>query len=269
MTGKTNFFYFILILIFPLHASQNFFGTVGNIYTPNARFYDEGTLSLSFSNNSSFTRGNLLAQPYDWLEVSIFYADIPDKPYYASIGQSYKDKGFNVKMKLFDEKKYSPQVALGLSDFAGTGLFSGEYIVASKAVNNFDLSLGIGWGIYGGFHNFKNPFISLDDSYASRNDNFDNVGDLDPDDYFSGEKASFFASFTYETGNGRFFLESGSIELSKKRFDTIEDSSEYHFGYKFKIFDTFDIVISGSDTKEFDFTIGVNENFSKISKLFT
>ena len=48
-----------------------------------------------------------------------------------------------------------PQIAVGLSDFAGTGLFSGEYLVASKRYGSFDFSLGMGWGIYNGGLNLK------------------------------------------------------------------------------------------------------------------
>ena len=35
-------------------------------------------------------------------------------------------------------------------DLAGTGLFSSEYLVASKNVRNFDLSIGMGWGVLSG-----------------------------------------------------------------------------------------------------------------------
>ena len=112
--------------------SVNAFGTVGTNYSPTARFYEEGSLAFSLSNHEDFRRLNMLAQPYDWLEVSIFYADLFNLDYPASLGQSYKDKGFNMKLKILDESKNLPQMAIGLSDFAGTGLFSGEYLVGSK-----------------------------------------------------------------------------------------------------------------------------------------
>ena len=35
---------------------------------------------------------------------------------------------------------------MGLRDMAGTGLFSAEYFVFSKQINNLDISVGAGWG---------------------------------------------------------------------------------------------------------------------------
>ena len=127
----------ILLLIFfgnlSFTNSQNSFGTVGLNLTPTARFHEEGTFSYGLSRHQDFSRIDFLAQPYEWLEVSFFYADIPSLDFPASLGsQSYKDKGFNLKILALKETKNFPQISLGLSDFAGTGLFSSEYIVSSK-----------------------------------------------------------------------------------------------------------------------------------------
>ena len=51
-----------------------------------------------------------------------------------------------------------PDVSIGLVDFAGTGLFSSEYVVASKSISRFDLTVGIGWGNLGSKNNLNgNP----------------------------------------------------------------------------------------------------------------
>ena len=67
---------------------------------------------------------NLTAFPFNWLEATIFYSSIENKPYLAYGGngyifenQSYKDKGFNVKAILKQEGDY-PAIAIGLNDFA-------------------------------------------------------------------------------------------------------------------------------------------------------
>ncbi|MGQ0453179.1 YjbH domain-containing protein, partial [Bacillus sp. SS-TM] len=44
----------------------------------------------------------------------------------------YKDKSFDFKLRLWEEGYWLPQVAFGKRDIAGTGLFDGEYLVASK-----------------------------------------------------------------------------------------------------------------------------------------
>ena len=128
-------FLFLFCLLFSsniLTNTVNSFGTVGVNYSPTSRFLDEGSLALVISHNENLNRFDILAQPYEWLEFSLFYADLVNLGYAASLGQSYKDKGFNTKIRLSKETKVMPQIAVGLSDFAGTGLFSGEYLVASK-----------------------------------------------------------------------------------------------------------------------------------------
>ncbi len=47
--------------------------------------------------------------------------------------KTYYDRNFDVRFRLWREGRYRPQVALGLQDFSGTGLFGAEYIVASKS----------------------------------------------------------------------------------------------------------------------------------------
>ena len=57
-----------------------------------------------------------------------FYTSIQNKPYPGYEYQSYKDKGFNFKVRLKKEGVL-PALAVGFNDFAGTGLYSSEYIV--------------------------------------------------------------------------------------------------------------------------------------------
>lgn len=63
--------------------------------------------------------------------------------------QTYKDKAFDLKLRLWEESYWLPQVAVGARDIGGTGLFDAEYLVASKARGPFDFTLGFGLGIFG------------------------------------------------------------------------------------------------------------------------
>ena len=66
-------------------------------------------------------------------------------PYPGFEYQDYKDKGFNIKLRLKKEG-ILPALAIGLNDFAGTGYYSSEYIVSSYGINNLDFHFGLGWG---------------------------------------------------------------------------------------------------------------------------
>ena len=74
--------------------------------------------------------------------------------------QDFKDKGFNFKLRLKEQGKF-PAIAIGLNDFAGTGIYSSEYIVGSYGINRTDFHFGLGWGSIemASDLNFKNPLI--------------------------------------------------------------------------------------------------------------
>ena len=148
------------------------YGTLGLIQNPNARFLDEGSLGFSWSHNEPYLRGSLIAYPFSWLEVSYQYADINNKLYSQvkafSGSQSLKDKSFDTKIRLIKESQLMPQIAVGFRDIAGTGLFSSEFIVASKNLSkSLDLTMGIGWGILSG-QSIQNPLLEISDRFATR-----------------------------------------------------------------------------------------------------
>ena len=82
------------------------------------------------------------------MEVSLRYADINTRKYspYKSFSgdQTYKDKSFNLKIKLIEETERFPELSIGFRDFIGTGKFGGEYVVTSKKIGDFDLTAGLG-----------------------------------------------------------------------------------------------------------------------------
>ena len=166
---------------------------------PTARFSEEGTLAFSWTHNEPYLRGSVIAYPFDWFEASYQYADInnalysPSKEFSGS--QSLKDKSFDAKFRLIKESTFMPQVALGLRDLAGTSVFSAEYIVASKLINNFDLTFGIGWGNLNG-NKIKNPLIDISDSFAKREGALSGGGQFSTGSYFSGD-AGYFGGIEY------------------------------------------------------------------------
>ena len=83
------------------------YGTVGLISVPNARFLNEGSLAFSWNRAQPYLRGSILAYPFSWLEASYQYTDINNQLYSDSFAfsgnQTYKDKGFDVKIRILKE----------------------------------------------------------------------------------------------------------------------------------------------------------------------
>lgn len=145
-------------------------GDIGLLQTPSARMERAGDMRLNFSGVSPYTNFNVMLQPLEWLELGFRYTDIANQLYGPAIagGQTYKDKSIDLKLRLLEEGALTPQLAVGLRDIGGTGLFSGEYLVASKRWGNWDASAGLGWGYLGGRGNITAPLAFLGEGFKTR-----------------------------------------------------------------------------------------------------
>ena len=169
-------------------------GEIGLLQTPTARMAPAGDVRLQMSRVAPYTRGTIMLQPLDWLEFGFRYTDVSNRLYGADIAgsQTYKDKSIDVKLRLHEETHSLPQVALGLRDIGGTGLFSGEYLVANKRWGDWDASLGLGWGYLGARGNIKNPLSVFGSSFDARPlDKTGSGGTLNTSAMFHGPTALF------------------------------------------------------------------------------
>jgi len=185
---KLIFILMISMAVLPISASD--YGVTGLIDIPTARMTSDGTLTTTAAIQSRTNSYALTYQVMPWLEGTFRY---------TGFNQFYHwDRNYEVKVRLWPEQKYLPQVAVGIRDLVGTGVFGAEYLVASKEVGDFDLTLGLGWGRLAGKGDFKNPLIELSDFFSSRANDFGRGGELSIDMLFSGEKVGFFGGLSYQ-----------------------------------------------------------------------
>tara|TARA_X000000950_G_scaffold240193_1_gene293094 strand:+ start:321 stop:2303 length:1983 start_codon:yes stop_codon:yes gene_type:complete len=191
--------------------SFNNHGTVGLINMPTARLYDESVYGITLYSGDPDTRLTMTSSPFDWLEASFYYTSIEDRPYCDQdfdpvCKQSYKDKGFNFKLRILEEGIF-PAVAIGINDLGGTGLYSSEYIVASYGIKNLDFHLGLGWGALNGSNSsLKNPFTYIADRFKIREEfTPDQTGQFSAGSLFSGETVSPFFGISYLHNNKMLF----------------------------------------------------------------
>lgn len=206
-TNSIYFFFTIAVIGFFIKSlygdSYNYnhynnHGSVGLINTPTARFYDEAVHGITVYDGTPDQKITLTSNPYNWLEASFFYTNIQGKPYPGYEYQDYKDKGFNIKLRLKKEG-FLPAIAIGLNDFAGTGFYSSEYIVTSYGINNFDFHFGLGWGqLSGSSQRVRNMFGYLDNRFKVRPLGFEGKGgSFNPSSYFTGENMAPFFGISY------------------------------------------------------------------------
>ncbi|MBY0579582.1 MAG: YjbH domain-containing protein [Burkholderiales bacterium] len=176
-----------------LVVTSNDWGQAGLLQNPTARMRSAGEFSFTLNRVYPYTRGNVSLQPLDWLEVGFRYTNISNRlygPASLSGSQAYKHKSIDVKFNLMNESAYEPQLAVGLRDLAGTALFGGEYLVASKRTGPLDWSLGLGWGYVGGRGNLGNPLGLIGNVFKTRTAPT-GTGNLALSSYFRGPTALF------------------------------------------------------------------------------
>lgn len=179
----------------PLPTSVNDWGTVGLLQTPTARMEPAGTAGLMLGRVLPYSHLKARLQPFDWLSVSFGYVSASDRLYGDrdfSGDRSYTDKSADVKLRLWREAAWRPQVAVGLRDLIGTGLFASEYVVANKAFGGLDVSLGMAWGYLGSRATFRNPLGLVSSKFDERPAiRTESGGTLNGKSYFRGRTALF------------------------------------------------------------------------------
>ena len=173
----------------------NNWGGTGYLQMPSARMEPVGRGSVSFYRTYPYADLKMRLQPLEDLSVSFGYVSISGKLYgnaNLSGDQSYKDKTADVKVRLLRESAWWPDVAVGLRDVVGTGLFGSEYVVASKAVGPLDISLGLGFGLMGARGDLSNPLGALADRFKTRQyTRKAGGGTVDVRSFFTGPAAVF------------------------------------------------------------------------------
>ncbi len=190
---KMTFLLCLLIAVFgdPLivHA-QCLTGTTGLATIPTARMQHDGTLSFGVSyfekrHQQYFEGTKNIGAAYisltflPFLEV-VMRVNRPI-PYHSTYTV---DRFPMVKIRLLNEKKYLPAIAVGVNDFAstsswGTVHFNATYIVLSKKLTGLDLHMGYAPiimqalyyqldGIFGGIAYMPHKSVNLYAEYDTR-----------------------------------------------------------------------------------------------------
>jgi hypothetical protein len=139
-------------------ASYTLYGTPGIIDMPSAVAPTDGEIAATVSGFAETLRTTFSFQVLPRLSGSFRYSHI----------YSY-DRSFDLQYQLAGEGQFHPSLAIGLRDFLGTGLYSSEYLVATKTLAPYlRLSGGLGWGRMGSLNGFSNPLGVFDDAFETR-----------------------------------------------------------------------------------------------------
>ena len=225
---------------------------------------DSGNLKLHLVNSEPINSMFITATPFDWMEVSLRYADINTtkySPFFNFSGnQTFKDKSFNLKLKLIEETKQFPELSIGFRDFIGTGKFSGEYIVTSKKIGDFDFSLGLGWGSLSDPDGINNPFGDLDNRFFLNRGSDRRGGNFNFNNWFRGKKASAFYGFEYlNKYSGLRF----KLDYDRSSIFGIPKNSHFSYGLSIPATKFVDINLFRHRGTDFGFGFSYKANYKK------
>ena len=218
----------------------NNYGMPGSIDTPTAEAFPEGQFSVSSSIFGGTIRTNLSFQVTNNVTVSFRYSRIPLKngPY-----EGYTwDRSFDFHYLFNKETNYLPSIAVGLRDFIGTGLYTGEYIVATKDITKkVKLSGGIGWGRLSG----KNSQPNIFGMGSERNNISVGVGGtLHTNHFFSGTNSPFF-SLSYRVSRNLEIIgemSSDDYDMEVASLKGFKRKSDLNFAFKYMFTPDFSIM---------------------------
>lgn len=184
----------------PPRPTHNLFGMTGLLDTPTADLQPDGQVSLTSSYFGGSLRTTLSAQVLPGVEAAFRYSFIDGS---GAIGSTF-DRSFDVKIQLVEGNERWPSVAIGLQDFLGTGIYSGEYVVATKAFDigawgTVNASGGLGWGRFASGSNVPNIFRGLDERFATRGGRDATGGTVNFGQFFQGRTMGFFGGLEWQT----------------------------------------------------------------------
>lgn len=130
-------------------ASLNFYGLPGLIDMPSAEAMPDGQFAATVSHLAGATRVSTTVQFAPWLTATFRYSRMGG---WKDDGSAYFDRSVDLRFRLVEESDWMPAIAIGLQDLFGTGIYSGEYIVATRHFGpQVKATLGLGWGRLGSY----------------------------------------------------------------------------------------------------------------------
>jgi hypothetical protein len=132
----------------PLASLQSYTGIWD---MPNARILPDWNVRAKYGRAEPYRYYGVALGLFDRLEFHGQYTEVSSVIAFPGYDYGYyKDRSAGVRFVVKKEDEFWPQVALGVYDPFGTGLFPSRYLVFSKMLGNMDLTLGLGQFLLGG-----------------------------------------------------------------------------------------------------------------------
>jgi hypothetical protein len=188
---------------------------------PSAHMAKDGQFGFNIGVLQNYQRYAFWFQALPWLEGAFRYSRVP---YWAG-ERVYYDRSFSAKLRLLNEDDGLADISLGVRDLFGTGVYSGDYIVASRHLGDFDFTGGIGWGRLSSRDIANNPLGEVFSSFNERQNSV-GTGVVSGKSFFHGKKVGAFGGVVWQTP-----LDDLSV-IAEYSSDKYSYEANYHGGLK-------------------------------------
>jgi hypothetical protein len=217
--------------------SLGFHGVPGLLDMPTAHPMRDADFVATLGGFETTGRLALYFQFTERLSGVFRYAYLDD---YQGTGD-YFDRSFDLRYQIAEEGRLTPAITVGLQDFGGTGIYSGEYLVASKTFGPLRATAGLGWGRFGSFNGFTNPIGALE-VRPDQTGGLQQTGQLDADHWFRGD-IGLFGGLEYQvTDRLRVAAEYSTDDyVGEQRNQDFDRASPFNFGLDYAIRDDMNV----------------------------
>lgn len=220
-----------------IETGYNSYGYPGMIDMPVATSRPDGELAFSVSHFAGQLRNTMTFQMLPRLSGSFRYSVLDDVVSGDPADNKLYDRSFSLHFRFADETRLRPALAIGFNDFFGTGIYSSEYIVATKTFGtSVRVTGGIGWGRLGGAGGFTNPLGIIDERFETRPArDFDEGGNVEMGEFFRGD-AAFFGGIEWQaTRRLKLVAEYSSDSYPEEDPLAFERETQLNFGATYRI----------------------------------
>ncbi|WP_374429328.1 YjbH domain-containing protein [Tabrizicola sp.] len=205
-----------------MSGTLNLNGATGLIDMPSGDAQKDATFSFSTSLIGPITRATVSFQFSERLSGSFRF-----QTWRYDAGDE-SDRSIDLRYQVLKEGKIAPALTIGLQDLTGKGLYSSEYVAATKTFGDkVKVTAGLGWGRLGTDGGIGSPFGSRPP--------VDPTGVPNTDQWFRGEAAPF-AGVEYKV-NDNWTLKaeySSDAYVLEETGGLIERDSPFNFGIEYQ-----------------------------------
>ena len=211
--------------------SLNINGATGLIDMPSGEAQADAAFTFSTVVLGPITRATISFQFSDRLSASFRFQNWRDWDNLIPGDSKFDDRSLDIRYQVLMESQYLPSLTIGLIDFTGKGLFSSEYVAATKSFGDrVKVTAGLGWGRLGSDGSIGQPFGDrpvLDSSdFGTPNVNQWFRGDTAP---FAGVEVKLTDRWTFK---GEYSSDAYVLEDDERGI--IERDSPFNFGFEYQ-----------------------------------